>query len=250
MNRLKTFTILSILVFILASIFIYPNFNSKLPTWWKYAFPDNRLNLGLDLKGGISIMLGVDDEKVMPIIYNQEQTSIREDLISNKILIRDTNVSSEGIKIFFYDKKSLIDAKKILRVDSIEESAENLFLLKKIDDKKLIDKKILLLRQVKDILNNRIDQFGVVESSIQLASNDRILVQIPGVGESQRSRILNIISKTALPTDIANGFPPNVLPCVPGFIPSDAFLFTKQAPRGKPPPIPFAIGTISGFIFA
>ena len=198
MNRLKTFTILSILVFILASIFIYPNFNSKLPTWWKYAFPDNRLNLGLDLKGGISIMLGVDDEKVMPIIYNQEQTSIREDLISNKILIRDTNVSSEGIKIFFYDKKSLIDAKKILGVDSIEESAENLFLLKKIDDKKLIDKKILLLRQVKDILNNRIDQFGVVESSIQLASNDRILVQIPGVGESQRSRILNIISKTAL----------------------------------------------------
>ncbi len=187
MNRLRTFTILSILVFILASIFIYPNFNSKLPTWWKYAFPDNRLNLGLDLKGGISIMLGVDDEKVMPIIYNQEQTSIREDLISNKILIRDTNVSSEGIKIFFYDKKSLIDAKKILRVDSIKESAENLF-----------DKKILLLRQVKDILNNRIDQFGVVESSIQLASNDRILVQIPGVGESQRSRILNIISKTAL----------------------------------------------------
>ena len=114
MNRLKTFTILSILVFILASIFIYPNFNSKLPTWWKYAFPDNRLNLGLDLKGGISIMLGVDDEKVIPIIYNQEETSIREDLVSNKILIRDTNVSSEGIKIFFYDKKSLIDAKKIL----------------------------------------------------------------------------------------------------------------------------------------
>ena len=69
MNRLKTFTILSILVFILASIFIYPNFNSKLPTWWKYAFPDKRLNLGLDLKGGISIMLGVDDEKVMPIIF-------------------------------------------------------------------------------------------------------------------------------------------------------------------------------------
>ena len=198
MNRLKTFTILSILVFILASIFIYPNFNSKLPTWWKYAFPDNRLNLGLDLKGGISIMVGVDDEKVIPIIYNQEETSMREDLVSNKILIRDTNVSSEGIKIFFYDKKSLIDAKKILRVDSVEESDENLFLLKRIDDKKLIDKKILLLRQVKDILNNRIDQFGVVESSIQLASNDRILVQIPGVGESQRSRILNIISKTAL----------------------------------------------------
>ena len=198
MSRLRTFTILSLLVFVLASIFIYPNFNTKLPAWWKYAFPDNRLNLGLDLKGGISIVLGVDEEKVLPVIFNEEETRIRDDLILNKILIRGTNISSNGIKILFFDKKSLIDAKKIIKIDSIEENLENLYLLIKIDDKKLNDRKILLLRQVKDILNNRIDQFGVVESSIQLASNDRILVQIPGVGESQRSRILKIISKTAL----------------------------------------------------
>ena len=87
MSRLRTFTILSLLVFILASIFIYPNFNAKLPVWWKYAFPDNRLNLGLDLKGGISIVLGVDEEKVLPVIFNEEETRIRDDLILNKILI-------------------------------------------------------------------------------------------------------------------------------------------------------------------
>ena len=49
---------------------------------------------------------------------------------------------------------------------------------------------------------------------------------------------------------IAKGFPPKVLPCVPGFIPIATFLFTKHAPIGKPPPIPFAIGTISGSTFA
>ena len=192
MSRLRTLTILSLLVFVLASIFIYPNFNTKLPAWWKYAFPDNRLNLGLDLKGGISIVLGVDEEKVLPVVFNEEETRIRDDLILNKILIRGTNISSDGIKILFYDKKSLIDAKEIIKIDSIEENFENLYLLIKIDDKKLNDRKILLLRQVKDILNNRIDQFGVVESSIQLASNDRILVQIPGVGESQRLSLIHI----------------------------------------------------------
>ena len=61
---------------------------------------------------------------------------------------------------------------------------------------------------------------------------------------------LNITSITALPALIAKGFPPNVDPWVPGFMPEATFLLTKTAPIGKPPPIPFAIGTISGLIFA
>ena len=54
------------------------------------------------------------------------------------------------------------------------------------------------------------------------------------------------MSSTALPTAIASGFPPNVLPCVPGVMPVETFFVTKHAPNGKPPPIPLAIGTISG----
>ena len=61
---------------------------------------------------------------------------------------------------------------------------------------------------------------------------------------------MKITSKTAFPALIANGLPPKVEPCVPGFIPEATFLFTKTAPIGKPPPIPFAIGTISGLILA
>ena len=55
-----------------------------------------------------------------------------------------------------------------------------------------------LLKQVKNILSNRIDQFGVIESSNQLSGTERIIVQIPGINESDRERILNIISKTAM----------------------------------------------------
>ena len=76
MNRLKTFTILSILVFILASIFIYPNFNSKLPTWWKYAFPDNRLNLGLDLKGGINVILQISVKDILQNLSNNSSNPV------------------------------------------------------------------------------------------------------------------------------------------------------------------------------
>ena len=47
---------------------------------------------------------------------------------------------------------------------------------------------------------------------------------------------------------MAKGFPPNVLPWVPTVIPADAFFVNKQAPSGNPPPIPLAIGTMSGII--
>ena len=61
--------------------------------------------------------------------------------------------------------------------------------------------------------------------------------------------LLATISITALPTDIAKGLPPKVDPWEPAIIPDATFLFIKTAPIGNPPPIPFAIGTISGFIF-
>ena len=50
-----------------------------------------------------------------------------------------------------------------------------------------------------------------------------------------------------IPIFIASGLPPKVDPCVPAVIPEATFLFIKTAPIGNPPPIPFAIGTMSGF---
>ena len=63
-----------------------------------------------------------------------------------------------------------------------------------------------------------------------------------------RNFLFEIISMTVFPTAIAKGLPPKVDPWVPGVIPTATFLFIRTAPIGKPPPIPFAIGTISGFI--
>jgi hypothetical protein len=59
--------------------------------------------------------------------------------------------------------------------------------------------------------------------------------------------LFEIISITELPTAIASGLPPKVDPCVPDIIPEATFLFIKTAPIGNPPPIPLAIGTMSGF---
>ena len=51
---------------------------------------------------------------------------------------------------------------------------------------------------------------------------------------------------TAWPTAMASGLPPKVEPCVPTVMPLAASAVARQAPSGKPPPMPFASVMMSG----
>jgi protein-export membrane protein SecD len=50
--------------------------------------------------------------------------------------------------------------------------------------------------RAKEIINNRIDQFGVAEPDVRLQGEDRIVVQLPGLTDRQRA--IDLIGKTAL----------------------------------------------------
>ena len=54
------------------------------------------------------------------------------------------------------------------------------------------------------------------------------------------------MSRTALPTAMASGLPPKVEPWVPGVMPLAASAVARQAPSGKPPPMPLASAMMSG----
>ncbi|PIU41536.1 MAG: protein translocase subunit SecD, partial [Candidatus Omnitrophica bacterium CG07_land_8_20_14_0_80_42_15] len=70
-------------------------------------------------------------------------------------------------------------------------------LLLKVDTSKLTDKaKLDATDRAVEIIRNRIDQFGVRETSIQKQGVDEIVVQLPGV--TDRSRAIDIIGKTAM----------------------------------------------------
>jgi len=52
------------------------------------------------------------------------------------------------------------------------------------------------LEQAREIIRNRVDEFGVAEPIIQIEGDDRILVQLPGIEDPQRA--IDLIGKTAL----------------------------------------------------
>ena len=78
------------------------------------------------------------------------------------------------------------------------------------------------IRQVVDqsveIIGKRVNQLGLVEPSIQRQGNDRILVQVPGLGDPQQ--LLDILGKTAKLT----------------FRLVDTSMTAEQALQGRPPP--------------
>ena len=201
MNKIKLYRYFSFLVLLLSLVFVYPTFQANnLPGWWNYFFPANKVNLGLDLRGGIFVVLGLNKKVSSNVISDKEAAKIKAEILNNKILLRDiiTNDNNEII-LSFYDIDSLESSKKVLDKNTNYVTA--------IGDKTIVvtftetfltQTKDKLLKQVKNILSNRIDQFGVIESSIQLSGSERIIVQIPGINESDRERILNIISKTAM----------------------------------------------------
>ena len=142
---------------------------------------------GLDLKGGMFIALEADiPTLVKNLASNRNQKfddlllEITNDFKSNEgsnfFDIFRNKVQSSDIKIvrYFHEYGSNIDD----IVSSLEEETED------------------SINRVLEILQNRIDQFGVAEPTIQKQGKYRILVELAGVQDSERAR--SLLQSTAL----------------------------------------------------
>ena len=142
---------------------------------------------GLDLKGGMFIALEADiPNLVKNLASNRNQKfddlllEVTNDFKSNKgsnfFDIFRNKVQSSDIKIvrYFHEYGSNIDD----IISSLEEETED------------------SINRVLEILQNRIDQFGVAEPTIQKQGKYRILVELAGVQDSERAR--SLLQSTAL----------------------------------------------------
>ena len=141
---------------------------------------------GLDLRGGMYIVLEADiptlisnlasikDDRLINIITNSEKTAANSNI--DFFMAFEENVKSDGIKLsrYYYELGSSLD--QIL----VE-------LKKEADD---------AINRVLEILQNRVDQFGVSEPTIQKQGEHRIVVELAGIQDSKRAR--DLLQSTAL----------------------------------------------------
>ncbi|MCE2402319.1 protein translocase subunit SecD [Candidatus Poribacteria bacterium] len=181
--------------------------HGSLPTTLRRIIPDNRLKLGLDLKGGVHLVLEVDLEKSKRELLKAHSFSIPETLKAEQVLCRQAeqvngedalNVLVEIPSRFRSDPKEkktyLEKAVDLLNDIDFFENAEvitekdtqSTYQLR-LDDKGMQEYSDQAIEQVLIVLRNRVDAFGVAEPSIrQEANRPRIIIELPGAKDSSK----------------------------------------------------------------
>ncbi|MDY6825277.1 MAG: protein translocase subunit SecD [Thermodesulfobacteriota bacterium] len=178
-----------------AVILVLPTIN---PSWW----PHKTINLGLDLQGGMHLVLEVETEKAVEARISNLARELRNGVRENRI--RHATIDARGTRLMTMvrGKSNIEEFNKLLDNDfshlekeplSDELNTQELAL--SLPEKRMAEIKHMAVQQALQTIRNRIDEFGVNEPSIRIQGKRRILVQLPGVTDTQRAK--DLIGRTA-----------------------------------------------------
>ena len=77
------------LLIIVSLVYLVPTFSNKLPEWWSKFLPKEKIKLGLDLQGGMQLILEVDTIKAIEAEVETAIEDIKDELRSEKIRYLD-----------------------------------------------------------------------------------------------------------------------------------------------------------------
>jgi preprotein translocase subunit SecD len=167
----------------------------------KSIVPNKGIALGLDLQGGIHMVLEVDEDRAVEIAVDRSVVAIQDLLVEKKIPAESVKrTSPTRIVIQFQNADLKAQIQKLLdefptftEVDSAGSGNTIAWELRETESKRIKDSAI---NQALETIRNRIDQFGVAEPLVQRQGLKQIVVQLPGVRDPKRAK--DLIKETAL----------------------------------------------------
>lgn len=145
-----------------------------------------RVKLGLDLQGGMRVVLEVNTAKLLEKIANNPDDIFREILESAS---KEAVLSDEPIVDIFARKLGEKGIRLSRYFGSIrEDDSEILSNLKTQTDD--------AVTRAMEIIRNRVDQYGVSEPSIQKQGERRVIIELPGIAKEEEAR--QLLQGTAL----------------------------------------------------
>lgn len=156
-----------------------------------------QVNLGLDLKGGMSVTLEVDIPELLDNLSgNSEDPAFRTALDNARARLVE---SDRGfITLFEEEFQKVAPNASLAAIFSTQDNAA-MFPRESTNSQVIAilhDQAQIALNNTEKILRNRIDKFGVTQPLIQKQSlSGRILIELPGVKDKERVR--NVLQSTA-----------------------------------------------------
>lgn len=187
------------LVLFLSIFWVIPNFvDTKNISY----LPKSKIVKGLDIQGGIHLVLGVDIESYMKDKMQRLAKTFKEDFAKETIAFSDITTANSPRHAVIIKTNSAADIEKVETY--IGKTYPGTFQATQKDDGQItysyfenVEKELesQVVKQAIEVIRNRIDSYGTLEPNISTQGDDRILVQLPGIEDSQKAK--ELINTTA-----------------------------------------------------
>ncbi len=199
--------ILTALVVCLCAV---PNFfpEARVKTWPVWA--QRHLVLGLDLQGGSYLLLEVDSNYVKKEKLDQVRDDVRRTLREAKIGYTGLATKGDSVEVRITkdtDQQTALSKLRDLsqplggllgssgqRSLEVSDAGGGIIRLT-VPQAAITDRVRQAIEQSIQIVERRVNELGTVEPLIQRQGTDRILLQVPGLGDP--SRLIELVGKTA-----------------------------------------------------
>lgn len=177
---------------------IYPNMSKNV----KKYFIVEPVKLGLDLQGGIHVLLQVETKKAVESVMMRRAAQIKEAFKKKELIYDTVKVDESGIIVVTPFKEKWNEMENEIKnlfakydVSKLKEDDLTATYKIEFDGKQIEQIEENAVKQAVETIRNRIDQFGVAEPIVHTQGVDQIVVELPGVKEPKRA--IELIGKTA-----------------------------------------------------
>ena len=177
---------------------IAPTLAPKLPAWVRN-LGLAPMSLGLDLRGGVYVLLEVDMATAIEKRMEAYEIDFDDRLRDADLGRHRVDRSADVITIRLADEGDLEAARQIIRDADpdvlVADGTDGKSLLVRMSEIQIEERRKFAIEQNVTTLRNRVNELGVAEPLVQQQGLDRIVVQLPGVQDP--NAIITILGATA-----------------------------------------------------
>lgn len=141
---------------------------------------DKRIKLGLDLQGGMYLVMEVNTAKLLERLAKDPDEQFKQ-LLSDAE--RESKLSEENVVTILSQKMQEKGIRLSRYFGTIREDDADI-------QSRLLEQESDAVSRALEIINNRINQYGVSEPSIQKQGSRRIIVELPGISREEEAKRL------------------------------------------------------------
>ena len=168
---------------------------------WLSAIGGQPMNLGLDLRGGIHVLIDVDMEAAIEKTLERHAGNVRTTLRKEKIRYVTVKQAGNAVDVRFREAALRDRAEEVLGAEfrdlgiSVRDEGEDFYVRVFMTPEEQRSSRRLALEQNITTLRNRVNALGVSEPVIQQQGDRRIVVELPGVQDP--GKVKDLLGATA-----------------------------------------------------